>query len=128
MAKSFNTGLVIISGLALATSHNALAQSSTSQEITVTAPRVTVQKAETGPAGIGRIMVYSVDRKVSFADLDLTTDAGIDAFKTRIRDAAKEGCEQIAKEYPLVKDASCERVAIAHATVQADQIIGAAKN
>lgn len=127
MAKSFRTGLVIVSGLILATSHIALAQSSTSQEITVTAPQVTVQKAEKGPSGFSRVMVYSADRQVSFADLDLTTDAGIDTFRTRIRDAARDACEQISKEYPMVEDASCERVAIAHAAVRANQIIDAAK-
>lgn len=128
MAILSRSVLVTISGLLLATSQNVLAQSPPTQDIIVTAPRVSVEKAGKGPSGIGTIMVYSADRRVSFADLDLTTDVGIDAFKARIRDAAKDGCAQISKEYPLVRDDSCERVAIARANVQADQIIEAAKS
>ncbi|MXP15355.1 UrcA family protein [Altererythrobacter confluentis] len=128
MVHLWKPTLVIAAGLALAaTSDIALAQSSTSQEITVTAPRVSVHKEERTSSGMARVMVYSVDRQVSFGDLDLMTAAGIETFRARIREAAKEGCAQISKDYPLVKDSSCERVAIDQANLQANQIIEAAR-
>jgi UrcA family protein len=127
MHKPFPLHLAILAGSSLLLSQSAFAQEGGSQEIQVIAPRVGVTQDERASAGgIGKIMVYSVQKPVSFADLDLTSVKGVDELKQRIHDAAKSGCDQISKEYPLVKDDSCMKTAVDNAMVQANQVIDAA--
>jgi len=125
MIKISRSDLTIIAGLSLLLVPNAFAQEGGKPEISVIAPQVVVQEGQKDTVG-ARVMVYSVSRPVSFADLDLRTVAGVDQFKQRIHVAAKQGCDQLSKERPLVKDDSCMKTAVANAMVQANQVIDAA--
>lgn len=126
MNKVAISGLAVISMLALAIPQIAVAQAESSQEITVIAPQVSVQKQENEDAGFAKVMVYTAKRQVSFADLDLTSQADVDKLKHRLHEAARAGCEEISKDYPLVKDSSCVRIALDNANAQAERVIEAA--
>ena len=58
---------------------------------------------------------FWVDRKVSFADLDLATTAGSAELMRRVTEAAKEACAQVHAADPVdlsdMDDASCLRTA-----------------
>lgn len=74
----------------------------TTQDITVVAPRIVRrQVANSAPRYFGApIEVLSTSRAVSFADLDLTSEAGADEFQKRILYAALAACDQMDSEYP----------------------------
>ncbi|RVQ69307.1 UrcA family protein [Croceicoccus ponticola] len=127
MAKFFKYGVVIVAAFPLLCSPSAFAQPADTQEIMVIAPQVTVEKERARGAMMGKVLVYSVQRTVSFADLDLRSDSGVQTLKDRIRDAAKSGCDQISKDYPLVTDDSCMRIAVSNGMSQADQVISRAR-
>lgn len=108
---------------ALVFPQTAFAQARGSQEISVIAPQVSVYLEKKRDSGAQRVKVYTVSRRVSFADLDLRTDADAETLRQRIRDSAQEGCDFISKKYPYVRDESCLRTAIDNAMVQAEQVI-----
>jgi UrcA family protein len=58
---------------------------------------------------------FWVDRKVSYADLDLTTTAGSTELMRRVTEAAKEACAQVHAADPVdlsdMDDTSCLRTA-----------------
>ena len=58
---------------------------------------------------------FWVDRKVSYADLDLTTTAGSTELMRRVSEAAKEACTQVHAADPVdlsdMDDSSCLRTA-----------------
>lgn len=126
MAKESRSYLAIIAIIPLVLSTDAFAQAGGSQEISVIAPQVTVHEEKKRDAGFQRVMVYSVERRVSFADLDLKSVAGVDKFKQRIKDAAKAGCDQITKQHPQVRDNTCLKTSVDDAMVRANQVIEAA--
>ena len=70
---------------------------------------------------------FWVDRKVSYADLDLTTTAGSAELMRRIAEAAKEGCAQVHAADPVdlsdMDDAACTRTATSGALKQAKAAI-----
>jgi len=103
------------------------------QAVTVVAPHVVREKAGgTGLAG-GPIEVLSLSRVVSYADLDLTTQAGVAEFQKRIHDAAQTACDQIAAQYPAQlyiptpANQDCVGAATDGAMPQARQVIAAAQ-
>ena len=72
----------------------------------------TVQQTRVGLSDTGTPMVHVwVDRKVNYADLDLTTTSGSAEFVRRITEAAKEACAQVHGADPVdlsdMDDASC---------------------
>jgi len=72
----------------------------------------TVQQTEVGLSDTGTPMVHFwVDRKVSYADLDLTTTSGSAEFVRRVTEAAKEACALMRGADPVdlsdMDDASC---------------------
>lgn len=72
----------------------------------------TVRQTQVGLSDTGTPMVqFWVDRKVSYADLDLTTTSGSAEFVRRITEAAKEACSQVHGADPVdlsdMDDASC---------------------
>lgn len=125
--RTANCFMAVAAALATTFSCGAYAQSTGSQEISVIAPQVSVSLDKKRDAGQQRVRIYSVQRRVSFADLDLRSDADADRFRQRIRDAAQGGCNAISKKYPNIRDDSCLNTAIGNAMVQADQVIAAAK-
>ena len=65
--------------------------------------------------------------KVSYADLDLTSDAGVKALKDRIREAAAGACKEMNVRVPAEGSSveSCTRDAVKSAMVEADKVIAA---
>jgi len=70
---------------------------------------------------------FWVDRKVSYADLDLTTTAGSTELMRRVTEAAKEACAQVRAADPVdlsdMDDASCSRKATDGALKQVNAAI-----
>lgn len=73
---------------------------------------------------------FWVDRKVSFADLDLTTTTGSDEFVRRVTEAARQACAQVHTADPVdlsdMDNDACIREATGAAVKQA-QAVAAAK-
>jgi len=62
----------------------------------------TVRQTQAGLSGTGTPIVrLSVDRKVSYADLDLTTTSGSAEFVRRVTEAAKQACAQVHGADPV---------------------------
>lgn len=69
-------------------------------------PSITVQatanRAVVGRSTIGApIEEASLTRRVSYADLDLTTYGGAKTLKRRVREAASDACRKLDELYPL---------------------------
>jgi UrcA family protein len=94
------------------------------ETLTVEAAReVKVAQTTTG-IPVSEITVRS---HVSYADLDLTTDAGVTAFKDRIRAAATGACKEMNVRVPAEGSSveTCAKDAVKAAMVQADTVIAA---
>jgi len=94
------------------------------ETLTVEAAReVKVGQTTTG-IPVSEITVRS---RVSYADLDLTTDAGVKALKDRIRDAAASACKEMNVRVPAEGSSveSCTQDAVKSAMVEADAVIAA---
>ena len=117
--KTINSrhGLCIgLTALGLALGGVACAQSSAQvDELTVT-----------GRFGSGQ--TQSLSRLVSYADLDLTTTAGSDTLKMRIKDTARDLCRQLGEpSSPVMSmEPSCEQDAYNDAMKQARTAIASA--
>ena len=74
----------------------------------------------------------SVDRSVSFSDLDLTQTKDDATFEKRINDAAADACREIDKRYPknvyipVSPNQDCVGIAAGNAMKIADELIAAA--
>lgn len=87
-----------------------------------------VREVKVGQTSVGvPVSEITVRSRVSYADLDLTTDAGAKAFKDRIRDAAAGACKEMNVRVPAEGSSveSCTRDAVKSAMVEADQAIAA---
>ena len=94
------------------------------ETVTVEAAReVKVAQTVTG-IPVSEIMVRS---RVSYADLDLTTDAGVKTFKDRIRAAANGACKEMNVRVPAEGSSveTCTKDAVKSAMVEADKVIAA---
>jgi len=100
-------------------------------EITVTAPHVVHQPGGHTPGGVP-VEVVTIAHHVSYADLDLTTQAGQTALDSRIADSAKQACDQLEALYPPAQfpvdpaNKDCLKTAIDGAMTQAAAAIAAA--
>lgn len=122
--KSLSFAVVVLAG---ALSQGAAGQSSGAQEISVVAPHVSVSLDRKRDAGQQRVRIYTVTRRVSFADLNLREETDGERLRERIRDAARYGCDAISKKHPHVQDDSCFGAAVDTAMIQANQLIAAAR-
>ena len=115
-------------------SDTSTAPPTTAESLTVVAPRVARREV----AGTARFVGTPVElltsgRPVSFAGLDLTTQAGVDEFKQRIMYGALAACDEIEAEYPsniyvpVPANQNCPDTAARAALLVADQIIAAAR-
>ena len=113
---------------------------SAGEVVTVTAPSVVIHQrtAPMGSPALGGgmtrpIEVVSVNRTVSYADLDLAKPGDVNIFTKRINDAAKDACDTLDRRYPktiyipVSPDENCARNAAGNAMRIADQVIAAAK-
>jgi UrcA family protein len=61
-----------------------------------------VREIFVGTSTIGApIKELSIRSRVSYADLDLTTDAGVSTLKKRVKDAATSACNDIKVDNPI---------------------------
>jgi UrcA family protein len=91
------------------------------EEVTVIAPRYRAEATRlNGPAES-----LSLSVPVSYNDLDLLTGQGAHALRTRVRDAARDVCGQLADAFPLHKanGTSCFKTAYENAIVRANAAI-----
>ena len=120
----FGAAIALIGGMAMAQGVG---------EITVTAPHAVRQSAGSSSGG-GRLPVdiVSLSRHVSYADLDLSTAAGVQALKDRVAATAKEACAQLDQLYPpvvnpaLTTTTGCVQSTTDNAMAQVDLVMAAA--
>jgi UrcA family protein len=61
-----------------------------------------VREIVVGTSTIGApIRELSIRSRVSYADLDLTTDGGVSTLKKRVKDAASSACSEIKVDNPV---------------------------
>ena len=137
-------GLLISAGLMLADSLAVAQQTATEvvghEVVVVVAPSVVIYEpaapGSSRAAGRGMlrpIEVVSINRSVSFADLDLSKDSDIAIFHRRIIDAASESCRVLDERYPkniyipVSPNEDCAATAAGNAMKIADQVIAASK-
>ncbi len=140
----FRFGLAALMGALLTQGAPAMAQPAsdasgpptpTAESLTVVAPRVVRHEVTGGTARFSGspIEVLSVTHPVSFADLDLTTQAGVDQFRQRIMYASLDACDRIDAEYPpniyvpVSANQNCPDATARAALQVADQIIAASR-
>ena len=97
-------GIAVVSLIAIAGSATAqtAAEKAAHETITVFAPYVVRHQPYTPKRGIGRdrLELISVDRPVSFADLDLRNAADQQTLEARVKQAAKDACAELDHRYP----------------------------
>jgi UrcA family protein len=102
-------------------------------EITVEAPyHRPASAAKPAPGAKEALPEISVDYKVHYADLDLSTHSGAVELEKRIRDAATQACAQLAALYPNattegVGKNSCVEGAVTKAMTEANKAIASAE-
>ncbi len=112
-----------VAGL-LAAEAPALAQT-TVREIVVESPKVVRETIGHSSSG-AREEQISLSHRITYSDLDLSRTADVEVLRTRVRDAAKLGCDQLQNIYPLAPhDPECVRKAIKRATPQLRLAMGA---
>ena len=127
------TSKLLPSGMALAAgallSVGAFAQDM--NEIVVESSPAHVERA---PGSAGSTVHYdliSVKYAVKYSDLDLSMNSGAVELEHRIKAAAKKGCADIDKQYPLATPASsdkpCVKTAVDGAMAKAHDAIAAAE-
>lgn len=139
LAKSFLVGL-IASAAFVAAAVALPVEPGLHEVVVVTAPSVVFHdvKAPAGSRALGGgmlrpIEVVSVNRSVSFADLDLTKDADAATLGKRINDAAADACRVLDQRYPkktyipVSPNDDCAANAAGNAMKIANQVIAAAK-
>lgn len=122
--------LTLAAGVLLAAAPLAARGATTRTELlTVTAPRV-MRRVVGHTIDGGKIEVYSLSRRVSYADLDLALEADVVKLKDRIDAAAQDVCRELGQRYPLIPQhgARCVHNAIKGAMAQAHTAIAAAEN
>jgi UrcA family protein len=134
--------LLILAGASvMATPSPTLAQTapdarSEHEEITVVAPHVVRREVKTPAMGKQAmpIELVTVERRVSYHDLDLSKQSDADIFEKRIHDAAADGCKALDKRFPprvyipIPSDQDCVGTAEKAALVVAREIISASAN
>jgi UrcA family protein len=133
---------VVAAGASLAPSSGALAQPdaasapsvATAQGLTIVAPKV-VRRETTGAKAFADapIEVLSLSRTVSFADLDLSTEAGAVELKKRIMYGALAACDDLEAQYPsniyvpVPAGQNCPDTTARAGLAVADEVISAAQ-
>jgi UrcA family protein len=107
----------VASSIAIATEPGA------ENEITILAERPVGKMVGRTSSGIP-IRLYQLSYTVSYADLDLASEAGAKELKKRVQEAATSACKDLDKLYPQTgTDRSCAREATENSMAQADRLI-----
>ena len=95
------------------------------QEITVEAPRI--EMTQVGRPSIARVLELTLTQRVGCEDLDLSTHTGMAELERRVRMAAQEACEEIARKYPRARpsDLMCAGHATREAMVEVRELLAA---
>lgn len=127
-----NKKILIFAAIALGASPVAvLAQdASPSESVHVTAPLLITKKPLPTTKGGIPVSLLSIEKSVSYADLDLTKEAGAAQFRARIRDTAAELCKALDSKYPRamyipVNDQDCVKATTDSAMPVVNEIIAA---
>ena len=104
------------------------ADTQVSGEVTVQAERPTTKVVSRSQIGAPVVLV-SVKYRVSYSDLELANSSNAELFKTRVRDAARGACADLAKLHPMVTSGTddCYRKAEEGAMPQVLSAIAAAE-
>jgi UrcA family protein len=97
---------------------------------TITIGAGTITKTEVGRSSSGiPTEEVTITHHVSYADLDLTTQAGAAELDRRVRETARAACKQLDELYPLeAKNVrECTQTSIAQASTQVDNAIAGAR-
>jgi UrcA family protein len=93
------------------------------------APVHSANTAQGSPGGAS-VNMLSVRYHVNLGSLDLTKHADVVALEQKVREAAKKGCKEIRREYPLrpmSDEDSCVNDAMRNAMVKVQEAIAAAE-
>ncbi|MDE2052395.1 MAG: UrcA family protein [Gammaproteobacteria bacterium] len=98
-------------------------------------PTITIGAAVTTKTTIGHsssgipMEQVTITHRVSYADLDLATQAGAAELQRRVKETARAACKQLDELYPLeVKNASeCTKMSVAQASTQVEKAIAASR-
>ena len=116
------TGLIFITGPAVAQQ-----PSEVTEEVVVQAP-IVVRKVGRTNIG-GKIELIELNRRVSYADLDLSKHADVIELEARVETISKESCNKLSAMYPidsLTVKRRCIKKAISSAEKQVQAAIVAA--
>ena len=97
---------------------------------TITIGAGVMAKAVVGTTTIGAPMEeVTITHRVSYSDLDLTTQTGAAELKARVKETANAACKQLDELYPLEEKNAreCTSTAIAQASPQVENAIAAAR-
>jgi UrcA family protein len=128
----FKIGLPLTLALAFASGAVFAQEKDQSSEITIQGKQVQVTKTVGRPYSGEPIHRYTFTSSVSYANLDLATRGGVAEFNKRVREYAKEGCDELqqvaAPRDLLADDRTCVQETIAEAMARARPAIAAAKS
>jgi len=126
LSSTFRFGFPLAIALAMSGTAAVAQQSDQTPGVRIEAGKVQ-QRMVQPSENVTPIERFWVDRKVSYADLDLTTTAGSAELMMRVTEAAKEGCAQVHAADPVdlsdMDDAACLRTATGGALKQVNAAI-----
>ncbi len=93
-------------------------------QVTVTASRTAEERVAQTNFGVP-VYEVSMSYRVSYSDLDLRTQAGVDELETRVAKVAKEACAEIDRQYAKSepRGAACAKAAVDAAMIQIQDAI-----
>ncbi len=97
------------------------------EQVIVVAPTIREDRSN----AFGVLNRVSMSRPVSYHDLDLTTRDGARELRERVRDTARDICQQLAEEYPVKQqpgETKCYEGALKNAMLRADAAIRQARD
>lgn len=97
------------------------------EQVIVVAPDIREDRS----GAFGLLNKVSMSRPVSYHDLDLTTRDGARELRDRVRDTARDICQQLAEEYPYKQQpgsTKCYEGALKNGMVRADAAIRQARD
>jgi len=99
------------------------------EEVVVSAPPVYQEITGRPSSTTGPSERITVTHYISYADLDLKTQAGVAELESRVKSSAKTVCEQLDKLYPLIRpDQNCVRKAADGGMEQVHKAVAAAEH
>jgi UrcA family protein len=128
----FKLGIPLALALAVASGAAVAQEKDQTSEITIQGKPVQVTKTVENPASGEPIDHYTFTDAVSYANLDLSTASGVAELKKRVRETAKEGCEELQQAAApmdlLADDRTCVRETTAEAMVKVKAAIADANS